>query len=216
MMSKLSLFGIVGCLTFLFAACGGSSDSGGSADCGKLQPCGGNPVGTWKLVDTCVDTAAVNDQVKSMLPATVTCDGLTVKSADATGTGSMTFNADMSYSTSTTSTITMTVFVPTACLTVGPLTLTCDQLGASLGGSAAQFESFKCVESTGGCNCNAVTKPETAAETGTYSVDGVNLTVSPSNGDPDTSEFCVKGSEIHIIQRNDAKTAIVADIVGRK
>src|SRR3954464_2652712 len=68
------------------------SCGGGSGSCGKVQPCGGNVVGTYSVGAACVDRAALNMEIGMDCPgATATISGINVS-------GSGSFNADMTYS----------------------------------------------------------------------------------------------------------------------
>jgi hypothetical protein len=81
-------------MTFLGCSSSSSGGSGGSdsesaASCGKVTACGGDIVGTWKVVAACSNGS-------SAAPSNSTCPGETDTSS-VTASGTATFNSDMTY-----------------------------------------------------------------------------------------------------------------------
>jgi hypothetical protein len=170
-------------LAFL-AGCGGGS--GGT--CANSPACGGNIVGTWKITSACASASP------SMFD--MSCPGAS-ESGNLTATGTYTFNADMSYSTSVLVSGTVTVGLPASCLSMGGVTVTCDELNAlfasGAGGMAAG--SAHCSSAGSNCNCTISMTNSPQNDSGTYTTTAAGL-LSLMAGGGATSEqddYCVSG-----------------------
>ncbi|MFZ5893479.1 MAG: hypothetical protein ACOY0T_20630 [Myxococcota bacterium] len=202
------------------AGCGGNAES--STSCGEVQPCGGNPIGTWKIAESCLDDKALADELLESLQM-FGCSSASVQSAHLKTTGNASYNADQSFTTSTSSTFDATLLIPSSCITRAGFTLTCDQLTSALAQLMSdEIGNLTCSTTSGGCNCKVVTPPRTLMESGTYSVSGTRLVQTSSNGSSADAEFCVQGSELHMIALDTSnldtmgRPKIVADIVAIK
>jgi hypothetical protein len=170
------------------SSCGGG---GGVASCGKVQPCGGDPVGTWKFAGQCANTADAFDN-EFCPTATTSVSGLSAS-------GTTTFSADGTYTLNVTESGTVQMTIPSSCLTQNGITLTCAQLQQSLQAAFADdpdspIKSATCSGSSS-CSC-ALTMSSTTTENGTYTVDGTSLSLSGGSG---SGAFCVKDKELHLI-----------------
>src|SRR5688572_8596237 len=106
-MNKLQWVGASVAMTVL-AGCGGSD--GGS--CGMVAACGGDVVGDWTIVDTCLTASGGGALFGDFCPtATVDAAGLRMS-----GMGS--YRADLTYSGMTTLSGSMAFVLPASCLTM--------------------------------------------------------------------------------------------------
>lgn len=207
----------VGVLSLLAASCG-ESNSGSSYHCGKVQPCGGNLVGTWKFKSACVDPSAASAAVTSAMTGGATCSTATVQSTDAKVSGSMTFNADNTYQSDMTLTTTVKMLLPSECLTFQGITVSCDQLNQVVAsGAVTGIDSFKCSTAGTGCSCAvAVSNKDTSSGTYTASGNSVALSNSLQGG----GDYCVQNNELHLISLSmpmgTGETKVTADMVATK
>ena len=221
-MRKPIWFGVLLLSGLVALSCGGNSE-GGSGSCGKVQPCGGNPVGSWKIVASCLDSKALSDALVNQLSSATGCSGASVQSSHAKQTGNASFNADMTYSSSLTTSFDATLLIPSSCITQGGFTLTCDQLNQivkqTMGGTIGDVT---CTKANGGCSCKMVAPPNTVNESGTYVVNGTRIAQTSSSGADDGGEFCVQDDELHLISTDQAnldaqgRPKILADVVAQK
>ena len=200
-------------------ACGGNTEGGGGS-CGKVQPCGGNLVGTWDITATCIDTKAVSDGLLSQLTALTGCGELSLESSHADQTGTATFNADMTFTSTRTATYDATIAVPKSCITQGGFTLTCGQVNQLIAQFAgAQVGTVDCKDATGGCSCKLTTPSQTQTDAGNYSVSGTKITSGSASA---SGDYCVQGNELHIIALDpmspdsNGHARILTDVVGKK
>jgi hypothetical protein len=188
------------------AGCG-ASDSGDA--CARVQPCGGDLLGTWQLSSACAS--------EPPLPGKL-CAAATVINASFSITGTETFEADLSYSLSATTSGTIQVSVPASCLIVGNATMTCAQLTPQV----TPEVNARCVESSAGCDCTFVLLQTDVRAAGTYVTSGTSLNETPVGGAAASSGYCVDGDRLHVLTRDAAaatasgQPAIVTDLVGRK
>jgi hypothetical protein len=181
-----------------FLACsssGSSSSSSAGGSCGTVSPCGGDIVGTWKVVDACAGISS---------PSTTngTCAGETVQVGSYTANGTITFNADMTYAVSVTQSFSEIATLPASCLTMNGITVTCDELTAALSAttqSDAGAGMTTCSASGSSCNCTIGLSGSTT-EMGTYTLSGDTFsTTSSSAGTTSSTSYCVQGNTLHVI-----------------
>jgi hypothetical protein len=211
LVSGLSFAGV-----FALACCGGSSGANGSggsstssgsngssgsssssdassSNCGSVSPCGGNVVGTWKVVSVCANGGT------SSTPLGPYCSGATSQITSASATGNLTFNSDGTYAVSVgSSSVTETTTIPASCLTSGSGTITCDQVSAAGGG---------CTTAGGGCICSSTIQSTTQSDSGTYVVSGSSFTITRSDGSSNTFNYCVQDSSLYMTQSGATATA---------
>jgi hypothetical protein len=174
----------------ILSACGD-----GAGSCGKVQPCGGDVVGSYNISGACYNSASLE------MPVIEGCPGATVAITSLGVTGSATFGADMTYSVSETITATASQTLPASCLTMNGLTLTCmqvDQLAQQVLLSNPAIQSIRCAGSSS-CTCTFTLAPMTIAESGTYTTSGTTISLVDSAGGASSSEYCVQGNELHLI-----------------
>ncbi|HLK40525.1 MAG TPA: hypothetical protein VKU41_27420 [Polyangiaceae bacterium] len=186
-------------------ACSGSSNSA-AGSCGKVSPCGGNLVGTWKVVTTCSNASAPSGLMTG-------CPGESVSSSSTNASGTFTFNADMTYSVSLSETSSETLTIPTSCLTSqGGVSVSCSELGQVFGSgtsSDAGGLSVMCGTAGSNCSCTIDLSVQSANGSGTYSTSGSNLTITTANGSGmgNVDGYCVSGNTLHLIAAaNDGGT----------
>jgi hypothetical protein len=193
---------VVGLAVAWAGGCGGGSDEA----CGRVRPCGGEVVGTWKLASACSTAPPV--------PAKL-CAAATVKHSSFGISGTMKLGADLGYSVDTTQSGTIEVSVPGSCLTIGGATATCDQITPQVSVGV----NVRCFESSDGCLCTFVVLPHPVSVSGTYSTSGSMLIDTPAGGAPETLGYCVAGDSLHLITLGPGATAaadplVIGDMVG--
>src|SRR5258708_38721997 len=128
------------CAALAVASCGGSASSITAAGpvCAQVTPCGGNMLGTWKLVSECLSGSVTGTSPTGCTPTV----GATVDSI----AGTITFNADGTYVSSVSTTSTLATMLSPACLTANgdAAPQACDSLNRGT-----------CVPSAGGCGCTS-------------------------------------------------------------
>jgi hypothetical protein len=220
----MKAFGSSTAIVLVVAAC--SSGANDAASCGKVPACGGNIVGTWKIVGAC----AVGTSSSMSVPG---CAGSTATSGPASVTGgTLTFNADSTFTASITEAAHQTLTIPANCLTSGPVTESCSELQTSFRSTAMGFDageqslSVTCTAASGGCTCSVSADAMTLSQSGTYTVSGNDLTFytnevagsSPVGGAaavPATGgSYCVQGDTLHLISPTNGGP--IGDIVATK
>ena len=94
-------------LTFFASGCGGGGATNGPASCLQVQPCGGDVVGTWKILGGCINSAALTANVMTA------CPGASVSgSVEISGTATFT---DSAYTFEAAETISDTQTLPLSC-----------------------------------------------------------------------------------------------------
>jgi hypothetical protein len=176
----------VGLSTVMFGNCGSS----GGGNCGAVAPCGGDIVGDWTIVDTCLAITRASPLAD--------CPSATYDTSGLKATGTVSYRADLTYSTDLTLAGTMALNIPESCLTIQGITLTCAQLDQSVKQALMDdpdpsIQSVSCAGS-GSCTCTFVTTPQSSSSTGTYITSGNNVT--ENGGTP--NGYCVQGSELHV------------------
>ena len=197
-------------------------NGGGNGTCGKVQPCGGSVVGTWKIVSEC-STAAGMDIMNS------TCPGETVQANNTSASGNFVFNADMTYTETATISGSATVGIPASCLTMSGITLTCAQLDQVFQLEAMDptsgLQSGRCASAGATCNCTIVLAPQTTTDMGTYTTAGTTLTLTSTSATGTgggSGDYCVQMNELHLISTMAAAmgsmgpAVITGDIVADK
>jgi len=170
-------------------SCGG----GGSGSCGKVEPCGGAVVGTWKAGPTCANNAFITMSFEQGLMDT--CPTATVGGIRVSQSGTVTLGADLSYSASIVDDTSVSFTIPASCNTSGA---SCSVLAAylqeSVSGGTASCTGL------GGCTCTlSMSQPQ--SDTGTYSISGNSITInSATNGSTGTEDYCVQGNTLHLLQ----------------
>ena len=163
-----------------------------------VQPCGGDPTGTWKITAACTSDANVSSDFQDAQCPTATA---TLASLSTTGTAS--FNADKSYTVTETVSASLNVMLPSSCLTEGGVTVTCAQFAqaiqaADASSGAPSFSSVACSGSSG-CTCALALVPVTMNDAGTWSTSGTNIALMSSTSGNSSPPYCVQGDEIHVI-----------------
>lgn len=177
-------------------SCSGKNE--GSATCGNTAGCGGNIVGTWSIVSTCVSSEESPANAAS-------CPGETVKTSGVTATGTVTYGSDGTYSTNFTINGSAILTIPGSCLKSGNVTITCDQLQESLTTMGSDsFQSATCGASGDGCACTFTLKPTPSMSNGTYTTTAAGVLTETTGGSSDQSDYCVKGSTLTLSPHADS------------
>lgn len=150
----------------------GDDDDDDGAACG-FDACGGDAVGHWRIVDSCVtfDSTPPDD-----CPEAQTSYG----TPDVSGT--LAIEDDGTYEMSTETSFDLTIDFPTSCLGGA----SCDLVEQNLVGS---FPGSTCTDSALGCAC---TSPfdSSSTETGTWDADGDVVRVVDQGGDSEDLDYC--------------------------
>lgn len=177
----------------VLSACPGRGGGGGDDDddddnggaCG-FAACGGDAVGDWGIVDSCVtfETAPPED-----------CPTAEASYGTPDLSGTLSIDGAGTYTLSTQMAFDLTIDFPTSCLEG----MTCDQIEANLVGS---FPGSSCATSGVGCACTTPFS-QSADETGTWEVDGNILHVVDDGGDPEDLEYCASAGTLQIRSTTD-------------
>jgi hypothetical protein len=189
------------------AGCDGDSKGG---SCAQPDACGGDVVGTWKIVDSCIDFE---------LPPIDSdfCPQATASVADIALSGGVTYDADLTYSSTLTMAFSFVIKYPLSCFSSGGQTITCAEFNDALQEELAanpnpDFQSYTCASAGSFCNCTAVATPMTQTESGTYTTTSGRITTT-SSGDSSTDKYCVQGDTLHLISdQADAEVSGVIDL----
>ena len=187
-------FGLL--IALLIAASVGSCGGSGGGSCGKVQPCGGSVVGTWKAGPACVVDASLLGIDPSQICSTATIEFTTINA-----TGSVTFGADMTYHAEGTDTIAFKITVPGLCFATGK------NLRRRRREPQAQMQqdpavtSASCATAGAACVCNEMAVMDSTAS-GTYSTSGTTLTTTPAGKAASSDQYCVQGNELHDLTVN--------------
>ncbi len=173
-----------------FLGCSSSNASGG--DCGKVAPCGGDLVGTWKIIGSCAD-------VSSAPAANSVCASETISVSSFSASGTVTFDSNMTYAFSASESASDTITVPMSCLSTGKVTVTCDDLTTVVNGVFSDAGTT-CTASGSNCNCDVTVSGLTDEETGTYTLSGNTFSTTPSTSTATGggAGYCVQGNTLHI------------------
>lgn len=178
------------------------------ADCEQAAStfvaCGGDPTGTWKFANFCVDPKTLgSDPFKGTCPqAAATAEVTWDSTVTITGTAS----SGTQVVSSGTQTLSYEFTFPLSCAT-----------SASDGGITACNQAFTkpgdptCTDTGGGnCTCSKSSSNPQAASTRNYTTSG-NLYTStdPTNNSTSTGEYCVKGNLLYFKEIKDGGSGLL-------
>ena len=158
-----------------------------------VNPCEGDLTGTWKVLGGCLTPAEFADTA---------CPQATFQLVTLSYAGTMTFNPDMTY--------TATNFIenraeidtiPTTCL--GAPVQTCAEEDASLKSevntlSGTGLSSASCTGSST-CTCSVASADKVIGDSGSYSLQGSNLTFNSDIGIFGGLSYCVQNGVLHLM-----------------
>jgi len=195
------------------AGCGGDDGNG----CGRVDPCGGDAVGSWTPIATCEKTPKVAAASFTIRAISTTCPIQSLHNLQEAVSGSLLLGSDSTYAISTDLSGSVDVLVPASCLSSSS---SCAMVTASLrdeiaAGLHPSVVSGSCSGSPD-CLCHEVfSSPQ--AEQGTYATSGDFLTFAASDGTTTTSQYCVRGNTLHLVNLGDTKVGTVdTDLVAVK
>ena len=191
-----SMLGPLGlAMALLGTSCGGDSGS-----CPDMGNCGGDIVGTWKIVTSCFD--GLSQAVSSGTSGS--CNQETIDASQISISGTMSYKADGTFMQSLKLAGNLKVLIPASCLTVQGITITCAQLNqaaSSQASSSGKANSglggpLTCSNAGGGaCSCSEPLQGSSSNNAGTYSAkDGV-LT---QTGSSSSNDYCVQGNRLYL------------------
>jgi hypothetical protein len=199
---------LVGC-----SSSSSGADGSAAASCGKVAPCGGDIVGTWKIVASC--TQAPSPSTTGTCPTGGTVQALSV---DASGTA--TFNADMTYSVNITELVSETVDVALSCLSANGVTESCADLSTAIASSAPDAgATSSCTTAGANCSCTLSESEPAIDETGTYTVSGTAFTTmqgTGSNSGMGGGSYCVQGNTLILSSVGASGMAPTVDFVATR
>lgn len=191
----------------------GQAGTGGARECSFADRCGGDLVGTWTVVSSCVDVHGGLD---------LRGFGLGCTSASVTGilsvTGTFTANADGTYSDQTYTSGAQQIEFPEQCFDVGPA-VSCDRLASVVLLDNYGYASATCMEANdGACVCDAVLAQTSGmaiisgrpASSGRYdTADGV-MTLTDGAEPTGEYEYCVSENELNLRPPTDKGSVVLA------
>jgi hypothetical protein len=193
-------------LPLALAGCGSGMGTGDDVHpvCPTYQACGGDLVGSWRIVEDCSSGADPGFGSKE-------CSVTSWQTEVSEGT--WTFNADHTYAQDLISTTKLTIDAPLSCPGSGggggsfdPLPdgaaapgpsapLTCQDLERGMRANlSTPFAAVSCSAHGDRCACTRVFKPSSHSAHGTYAASGVNLQLEGEA----PARYCVKGDELFV------------------
>jgi hypothetical protein len=151
------------------------SDSDADLACDD-DACGGDPIGSWQIVDSCLDFQI--DPPETCPTATVT--------VDASFTGTASFDADGTFDRTVNLSGDSTMTFPASCLEGA----TCAQIEAQV---QPNFPDITCADAAAGACACTYSIEQDQSDSGTWEVSGSTLTTTGTDGEPEAAEFCVSG-----------------------
>jgi len=193
-----------------FLGCSSDNSDAGVDSCGKVAPCGGDIVGTWRIIGSCGPGSPLG--LKSV------CPNQAVETATVSIIGTATFNWDMTYMVFLTQSASGTLVLPMSCLESHGITVTCDEVAAALGGpsegdAATTTNMGTCTADASTCDCSFAMSGPGIHEMGTYSVSGHTLSTT-SSGSPNRADYCVQGNSLRVISPTGMGTATLISTAG--
>ncbi|HET6151014.1 MAG TPA: hypothetical protein VFH68_25990 [Polyangia bacterium] len=184
------------------AGVGGSVGSGGATAgrCGA-PPCGGNLIGTWNVIQSCLSPIMDNPD----------CPGESFSFAGLQRAGFITFTTDLKYSSTVTNSGTFVHETPTTCLDLDGVT--CADLQAAYlvetQPPAATLLSASCTSTGISCRCVLGLIPESSSDSGLYATSGTKVTTTSTaaGGTAETDDYCVTGTTMRLISPDSTPTA---------
>jgi hypothetical protein len=193
----------VGAVWIMVASCSGSS---GTA-CGQVEPCGGDVVGSWSIVGSCLSPAGMFSTDRDALFGQF-CTGGTNSSVDVKGdnstvswVGAWSFNATMTYAVS----ILASVHETFSC-DDGETCTALDTAIKAAEGTYSTIQSAGCTAGGGSgvCNCT-IEWASFNDDAGTYADNGTALSLAATSGLPTAQiGYCVQGNTMHWIPTESA------------
>jgi hypothetical protein len=200
---------------------GAAGSAGGEGSCTNVTPCGGDVVGTWTVVSSCLTVSGGVD---------LSNYGLGCVSAPVMGSlrvsGSWTANADGTYSDNTTTQGNVQIDFGCDCRGGAGTCTTCPRFGALL--TSPGYAAVTCADATGsdaeicecgpGCTCTATidqaggigVAPMYPSATGTYTTSGTVLTMTA--GEQEYS-YCVSGDTLTLTPQSTPTTGTLTGTV---
>ena len=173
------------------------------ASCGMVDPCGGDPTGTWQVAGGCITSAELDNG---------SCTQVQLRTLSFTG--SLTLNSDMTYeATDFTETRAEIDTTPVSCW--GYQMRTCAEEDQSLKAQVSPRGSLSYASCTGSTTC-ACTIAETAMTViegpGTYAISGnqITFTAASGAGSYGGSSYCVQDGLFHLLESG----TVVVDSTG--
>jgi hypothetical protein len=179
------------------AGCSGSSGSG----CGQVSPCGGDVVGSWSIVGSCLSAEGMfaTDRdafFQQFCGATAASGDVAGDTSTASWVGAWSFSATMSYSVSILASVHDTFTCDDG--------ETCAALDSEIKAAEATYPTIQSAGCTAGsgsgvCNC-AVAWASFNDDSGTYADSGTALSLAATSGTPTAQiGYCVQGNTMHWI-----------------
>jgi hypothetical protein len=181
----------------------GCSSSSGQT-CGGVDPCGGDVVGSWSIVDSCLSANGMFSTDKQAFFAGFCVSsggGVSDDASNASWVGAWSFDAAMNYSIG----ILETVHESFICSDGETCTALDTEIKAAQA-STATMQSAGCQQVGSSCKCS-VDWATFNDESGTYSAEGTAISLAPSSGLPTAPiGYCVKGNTMHWIPTDSVES----------
>jgi len=199
---------------------GNGAATGGAVSCPSgAFSCGGDLVGTWTVVSSCLTVSGTMDMVP--LGSDCTLATVTGGSLQVAAGGTLKFDAT-TYTDNTTTTGSEQVDLPLICLHLSGAITTCQRIG-QVAPTIFNFESSSiCVDASSGCSCQFVanqtswagTITPSATDNDVYTTQGIVLTLH-SGPASTTYRYCVYGNTLTMTP-TPASPTIAGEIVFQK
>ena len=168
--------------------CDGGGGGGESLACEDGEPCGGDIVGAWEVVETCLedDEIPIDDEE---------CPEMTLRVEDVTLEGTFEFDDDGTYHVGGETSATIVISRPEECLNGA----SCDELedAANDDAEAEDRPELSCVDADDGCDCSTAIEEE-LDEDGHWETEDSTLTNVPDDEDDNDNDYCVRGDDLWI------------------
>lgn len=168
-------------------ASGAGNVSVSSGDsCPAFTPCGGELLGDWKLEQMCLQIA---------VPAALTafCPDVKLTLSPVRATGTVSFKADNTMTSSAEVSFDEHIQFPTSCLTEDLCSSYASQLSTAPGVTTGHCD----YDTSTGCSCT-LTSSQPSMNSGTYQVQGGNVTVTNATGAMEVDSFCVSANTLRV------------------
>ena len=185
----------------IVAACGSgggrsAADTPVPACTNQFAPCGGDIVGRWQIVSACSPEPA-----QSLAPD-CPAGTITITASSISGWYEFVSDGTAVYDGSASRSVVMRQ--PNDCLPVA----TCDEYEDVLWEQFADVDApatitVTCAQQNNDCRCDLSSDFPPMTRTGTYQVQGAELTIALTDGEPTVMPYCVTGDTLVIRYNND-------------
>jgi hypothetical protein len=184
-------------VVLLSLAAGCNDGDGDPFHCGRVEPCGGDLVGNWKVVDGCLNTQVAAAEAMTIVGGS--CRNV-ISGAVTTSYGTLALGADLGFTASLTFSGLASPSFPESCLAGR----TCAEMQAFLAAEGVMVQ--ECIAlGTASCTCYIAAVSSEFGGSGTYLATDTTLELRPDGVAAWSKQYCVTGAQLHITGTNGAK-----------